>query len=97
MSASEPQQDGPLRAWAPSIIGVAALLLSAMQSHHGGSSKLIDQLQKNNEELATVGATLKIVCERLEKKDEADKKRDDRLTEVETTQARILQRLGMDP
>jgi predicted transcriptional regulator len=86
-----------VKEWAPSIIGLAALLLSVMQSHHGGSSKLIDQLQKNNQELATASATLKTVCDRLEKKDETDRKQDDRLTQVETTQARMLQRLGMNP
>ncbi len=97
MSASEQQHSGPWREWAPSVVGLAALLLSAMQSHHGGSGKLIDQLQKNNQELATVSATLKTVCDRLEKKDETDRKQDDRLTQVETTQARMLQRLGMNP
>jgi peptidoglycan hydrolase CwlO-like protein len=100
-----PAADGPWKTWAPSLVGIAGMLLIyGMQTHQGGSSKLAERLQELTLQQAKLTAQVASVCEQIAKKDEKDKERDQSISELRDsqsqlreTQARILQRLGMAP
>lgn len=47
--------------------------------------------------LAKMNETMQMVCKQLEEKKFLDDKQDSRMTVLETNQARILQRLNMQP
>ena len=93
-----PAADGPWKTWAPSLVGIAGMLLIyGMQTHQGGSSKLADRLHEQTLQLAKLAGEVAAVCEQIAKKDTKDREQDQNIGEMRETQARILQRLGMAP
>jgi hypothetical protein len=97
-TTTPPPADGPWKTWAPSLVGlVGMLLIYGMQTHQGGSAKLAAQLQEQTVQLVKLTAQVASVCEQIAQKNEKDKQRDESIGQLRETQARILQRLGMNP
>jgi hypothetical protein len=93
-----PPPDGPWKTWAPSIVGLAGMLLIyLMTAHQGGSSKLADRMQEQTLQLAKLAEQVAAVCDQVAKKDARDREQDQAIGEMRETQARMLQRLGMAP
>lgn len=93
-----PPPDGPWKTWAPSIVGLAGMvLIYLMTAHQGGSSKLADRMHEQTLQLARLAEQVAALCERQSKEDTRDREQDQAIGEMRETQARMLQRLGMAP
>ena len=88
--------ESPWKTWAPAMVGLAGLVLSMMvQTHQTGSSKLVEQIAKLTEQTTRLTEQVATLCAQNTKNDQAIQEHTKRLNSDETTQARILQRLGM--
>jgi len=95
-SAVHSAPESPWKTWAPAMVGLAGLVLSMMvQTHQAGSGRLVDQIAKLTEQTTKLTEQVATVCAQMTKNDQRFQENDKRMNEYETTQARILQRLGM--
>lgn len=84
--------------WGPSLVGSAVVVICLLITNHtNGSEAVVQRLQKMSEIQSAQLQKADELCNRVAAVEKFREKAESEISELKMTQARILQRLGMDP